>query len=1063
MKNKIITLLIYLLCGVLYPSLYSQNYISTESFGFSFTPKNLGTSSPEITDMVRFGNIPVNKYHGLLDFGVNLDGYKDNDFDISISLSYISNGFVPVKRPSIVGYNWNIQCGGAITRTMNGSPDDTKGRYSNKLDHDYLLDGFLVPIRENQFKIYSEEDLTNFNVDLNKEGKGTYYEYGDFKYDLEPDVFTFAFGKCHGSFIIGNDGTPVLLEENGCKIDISGMAIQSYSTTEAPISSTIIITTPDGYKFTFGGDTNYLEYFIPSNNNIKHMPRYITSWRLSSIVSPNHRIAEFNYTSKMQLNKYRSLAYYYHESCLALNPNEIAVPIKGEASANIVVEDQIYTPLLKDIIIDNVKIQFIYDENLRSFYTDGSLDNLVQLKKINHYVNDELLKEAKFIYKFKNQYFFLESLSEKDLHYQFHYNLNKTLPDPMTLSLDHWGFWKGGYETTIVGGEKGRKEYCKNIYNNREIDEKEPLESIGMLSEIIYPTGGKTVILYESNKYVNYTTRTYDSPYFKESLDQPKYCGGVRVKRLEDYAESGKAIQIRDFHYQDSLGNECGTIGLLPEYEMYEAMVIESYGYRIDEHISANSYGDNNVFSEYHVGYPYVKEVYGSEGSNNNGFIEYKFTSRIDTSNSDDIGMKIMLGNPYLGNYGVAAKYGTLFTNDKSRFRGLLLEEKIYNSSGELVEKIENKYNLEDAENSYHISLRATPRTMGYYKIYLTPCLLMQQKIIDENGIEKKYTNTYTEKSFLRSQETINSDGSASSINYKYPLDFYANTVCQGMISKNIIAPIIEKSVSKNSAFLQKNITNYRLFSNDIYLPYSLQIQSNLGALETREIYDYDIKGNLRNIITDDNIKTAFIWGYNYQYPVAGIKNVSYSDIETILGASKIQEIGSAKSLSNENLELLNNLRASLPNSEVTTYTYKPLVGMLTKTDPRGVSSYFDYDDYGRLNEVSVDYEEKKETINNYQYYLIPLFEPTIISVKSEFKQGDNSSFSLIIKNGSGNYSYNWQLQKEENNINKILIKGTNSIFPVKFTDTGEFIVTCNITDHETGRSVMVSKNILVK
>ncbi len=62
-------------------------------------------------------------------------------------------------------------------------------------------------------------------------------------------------------------------------------------------------------------------------------------------------------------------------------------------------------------------------------------------------------------------------------------------------------------------------------------------------------------------------------------------------------------------------------------------------------------------------------------------------------------------------------------------------------------------------------------------------------------------------------------------------------------------------------------------------------------------------------------------------------------------------------------------LKKYLPDAEITTYTYKPLVGITSGTDPRGVTTYYDYDDFGRLKETYIIENGVKKILQAYDYH----------------------------------------------------------------------------------------------
>ncbi|MDR0604085.1 MAG: hypothetical protein LBG80_07270 [Bacteroidales bacterium] len=110
-----------------------------------------------------------------------------------------------------------------------------------------------------------------------------------------------------------------------------------------------------------------------------------------------------------------------------------------------------------------------------------------------------------------------------------------------------------------------------------------------------------------------------------------------------------------------------------------------------------------------------------------------------------------------------------------SLFRGKLLTKSTYSSTGSIEQTEQYQYNIDSGKNKYNISVRSVPRGCASYKIYLTPCLLTQQSIIDKNGVEKQTVYTYNDINLIRSITTTNSDGKEYRNRYKYIGDYDFN------------------------------------------------------------------------------------------------------------------------------------------------------------------------------------------------------------------------------------------------------------------------------------------------
>ncbi len=66
----------------------------------------------------------------------------------------------------------------------------------------------------------------------------------------------------------------------------------------------------------------------------------------------------------------------------------------------------------------------------------------------------------------------------------------------------------------------------------------------------------------------------------------------------------------------------------------------------------------------------------------------------------------------------------------------------------------------------------------------------------------------------------------------------------------------------------------------------------------------------------------------------------------------------------NFNTSLRSNSLAA--NTLITTYTYKPLVGITSSTDPAGIATYYEYDPFGRL---SIIRDAESNIIKKYDYH----------------------------------------------------------------------------------------------
>lgn len=184
-------------------------------------------------------------------------------------------------------------------------------------------------------------------------------------------------------------------------------------------------------------------------------------------------------------------------------------------------------------------------------------------------------------------------------------------------------------------------------------------------------------------------------------------------------------------------------------------------------------------------------------------------------------------------------------------------------------------------------------------------------------------------------------------------LNTSASQAVDELVRRHQHALPLQVETYKNGQKLSVQRTNYKSFGS-LILPELIQISKGTSTLENRmTFHSYDSKGNPREVSKQDGTRITYLWGYDYNHPIAKIENASYAQVKTALGKTSTDNLGYLQTMTEAKLQLeMTKLRANLPTAQVSSYTYIPLVGVSTITDPRGQKMTYHYDTFNRLQYV---------------------------------------------------------------------------------------------------------------
>jgi YD repeat-containing protein len=126
----------------------------------------------------------------------------------------------------------------------------------------------------------------------------------------------------------------------------------------------------------------------------------------------------------------------------------------------------------------------------------------------------------------------------------------------------------------------------------------------------------------------------------------------------------------------------------------------------------------------------------------------------------------------------------------------------------------------------------------------------------------------------------------------------------------------------------------------------------------------------------------------------------------------------------------------------VTTYAYSPLIGLISSTNPYGSTTYYEYDNYGRLQHVR---DNALQPIAAYKYRSAST-PPLTLTLPTDTIYKGAVPLTATVTGGSGNYQYQWNI-KNASGISLYSDTTSTSTISVNFLHSDIVTLTCRVID----------------
>lgn len=961
--------------------------------------KNQMMSTPSTAALKQNIVYPVNYCTGLPEIKIPLYEVHSGNITLPIYLTYHASGIKLNETAGWAGLGWDLVAEPMITRTIQGSTDDWQK----------MTCTFDKNAAQKQFPFY----VKNLTKTSREEPDEYYYRLPDkqgmFMYAMEPvdksrkylpvPYENIRIDWTGDYFRITNDDGTVYKFDGGTEREAAESSVIGWKA-----SSIVASNMKDSISFVYNESQ--------------------TQYRVK--IHDDYIIVRDGFSGKKGIYTNReadiTMTDYMPDECMQdpviiSRMQDVTYGYQCDDDGNIVSDGTVPDRSVSGHYMDTRSQQLNeihFSQGKVVFTKDNKFPRVQTMTVYDHY--GQFVKEIRFNYYTPNdrviQRYFLKSVvtvnkeGKAEETYRFGYENPNRLPEPGNRSIDYWGYFNGLYRqdnVTLVPGqtiETSRWKYshysgtstgfipAPNIQMtfgsplSREADEI--YMKYGVLDSITYPTGSTDKFVYEAHRY-------------RDTNDSIKQAGGLRIKQIITKDTNSQETKVRTFTY-GSKEDGCGTpftTNILDYFQLEQGLFLcevfdgvwknEEFHYCPipNEYCSArqctfycNPIRPITFDGGSSVMYDYVTE-YNGIPEKNSGKTVYNYA--IDETHPSPEKTNAMQCNPHNGwMYGHLVKK-TIYRKDNKQCTPL--EETEYDYS--IYDKNFGKILTGEAAANYVVresSLNAIPQDIELEYSYQRTEVSAGSKLLKRSTrkvltgdtpisrcTEYKYTNPVT--IYPTDITETGSDNVQHTTHLTYPQDYGSTFPYADMVHRNIANPIVKKEYARNGEYICIE-TPYTQSSDNVYLPDRLVIkQDSSDTGDTRATYLYDDYGRLRQETRDGKQSIVYLYGYRNQYVVARIENATYEEVETKAGRNNLEKMASEEILQTHYKNLLDNLRHTLPASCITTYTYKPLTGIDSITDAFGLTTYFDYDDLGRLTKTYFINSNKIEVVESHDYH----------------------------------------------------------------------------------------------